>query len=143
MLIPYNVSVMALFEHYSACAPVYVPSRDFMKQLMAEHPDEVLFQLSYAQIEGRPARPPSAGFLDLNDLGDETVVDWYLDRADFYDDEWMPRIRRFDSWEHLDELLDSDDQLAISRWMAAEKPERLGRIAELWDGLDWMAQVTP
>ncbi len=69
-------------------------------------------------------------------------MDWYLDRADFYDLQWFPRIRRFESWSHLDHLLATDDQHAISAQMAAEKPERLAAIAALWDELGWMKRVT-
>ena len=143
VLIPYNVSIMALFEHYSACAPIYVPDRAFLKDLAADHPAEVLGSISFSQVRGRPAAPPRRqGALDLNDVRDEQVVDWYLDRADFYDLEWMPRIRRFESWPHLAHLLATDDQAAISAEMAAEKPERLARIAALWDGLDWLGRVS-
>ena len=28
-------------------------------------------------------------------------VDWWLDRADFYDSRWFPGIKYFDSWEDL------------------------------------------
>ena len=42
VVVPYNVSIMSLCEHYSACAPVYVPDRAFLKRLMAENPREVL-----------------------------------------------------------------------------------------------------
>ena len=137
IFIPYNVSIMALFEHYTACAPTYVPSRSFLKELMAQYPADVLGNLSFCQVTGHPpARRPNG--LDLNDVSDEAVVDWYLDRADFYDREWMPRIRQFDSWEHLDHLLATDDMQAISAQMAAERPDRLGRIDALWDELPWL-----
>lgn len=142
VLIPYNVSIMALFEHYSACAPIYVPTREFLKQLAAAHPAEVLGSISFSQVRGRPAaRPQRDGALDLNEVRDGQVVDWYLDRADFYDLDWMPLIRRFESWSHLDHLLGTDDHAAISREMAAEKPARLARIAALWDQLGWLDRV--
>jgi hypothetical protein len=137
VFIPYNVSIMSLFEHYTACAPIYVPDRRFLKELMAEYPDDVLSSLSFCQVTGHPpARRPDG--LDLNDTADEAVLDWYLDRADFYDEEWMPRVRQFDSWEHLDHLLATDDPHEISAQMAAERPERLRRIAALWDELPWL-----
>jgi hypothetical protein len=140
VFIPYNVSIMALFEHYSACAPIYVPGPELLKALMAEHPADVLSSVSFCQVTGRaPARAGDG--LDLNDLGDERVVDWYLERADFYDREWMPHVRRFDSWEHLDELLAADDQAGISEEMRAAQPERLARIAALWDDLGWTGRV--
>lgn len=141
VFIPYNVSIMSLFEHYTACAPIYVPSRSFVKELHAHHPADVLGNLSFSQVTGHPAARRVAG-LDLNDTSDDAVVDWYLDRADFYDDEWMPHIRQFDSWEHLDDLLESDDPQAISAEMAAERPVRLGRIDALWDELGWFDDLT-
>jgi hypothetical protein len=143
VVIPYNVSIMSLCEHYSACAPTYVPTRAFLKQLMAQYPDEVLSDLSFTQVTGRPAVARPYADLDLNDIRDEQVVDWYLDRADFYDRTWMPRIREFESWSHLDHLIATDDHMAISQQMAIERPERLARIAALWDGIDWMARVAP
>ncbi len=142
VLIPYNVSVMALFEHYAACAPIYVPTRSFLEELAAAHPAEVLGSISFSQVSGRPAAPPRReGALDLNDVRDGQIVDWYLDRADFYDPDWMPRIRQFESWPHLDQLLATDDHHAISAEMAAESPARLAKVAALWDQLDWLNRV--
>lgn len=140
VFIPYNVSIMALFEHYSACVPIYVPDRSFMKQLMAEQPRDVLSALSFCQVTGRtPAARP--GRPNLNDIRDTQVVDWYLDRADFYDSSWMPHIRQFESWTHLDHLLATDDPHAISAEMQRERPERLRRIDELWNELRWTASL--
>jgi hypothetical protein len=79
--------------------------------------------------------------MDLNDVKDPSVLDWYLDRADFYSREWMPRIREFESWAHLDHLLATDDHRAISDRMAAERQARLARISGRWDSLDWVTQV--
>jgi len=139
--IPYNVSIMSLLEHYSACAPIYLPTRAFLTKLRATDP-EILASISFSQVTGKRAAPPvRAGAIDLNDVRDPQVIDWYLDRADFYDVEWMPRIRQFESWSHLDHMLATDDPAAISAAMAAEKPDRLARIAALWDGLDWLERV--
>jgi hypothetical protein len=140
VFIPYNVSVMALFEMYTACVPLYVPARAFLKELMQRHPRDVLSSLSFCQVTGHPPARRVDG-LDLNDLSDETVVDWYLDRADFYDPEWMPGIRFFESWEHLDHLLDTDDPAAISAEMASARPDRLQRIDAMWDGVAWFDAV--
>jgi len=139
VFIPYNVSLMSLFEHYTACAPIYVPERSFLKRLMAEHPTDVLSELSFSQVTGKS--PARAGKLDLNDARDEQVVDWYLDRADFYDSAWMPHIRLFESWEHLDHLLETDDQHAVSAAMAADRPAREARIDALWNQLRWVEQL--
>lgn len=140
VFIPYNISVMALFEQYTACVPTYVPTRSFLTRLREQNPRDVLGTLSFCQITGRaPARRPSG--LDLNDTDDSRVIDWYLERADFYDSEWMPRIRQFESWEHLDELLASDDPETTSAQMVAERTNRLSRIDSLWDQLPWLAAL--
>jgi hypothetical protein len=141
VIIPYNTSLMSLFEHYAACAPIYVPTRAFLKQLMAEYPDEVLSDLSFSQIVGHPAAPRPYADLDLNNVRDPAVVDWYLDRADFYDRDWMPAIREFESWGHLNQLIATDDHLAIGGKMAADARRRLERIRGLWDDVGWLAVV--
>jgi hypothetical protein len=140
IFIPYNVSIMSLFEHYAAGAPTYVPSRAFLKQLMAEHPGGVLSSISFTQVSGQP--PALRGEdLDLNNVRDPQVVDWYLDRADFYDTDLMPLLRQFDSWSHLDHLLVTDDHAAISAEMRASNPERFRRIADRWDAVGWLNQL--
>lgn len=141
VFIPYNVSLMSLFEHYTACAPIYVPTRTFLKRLMAEHPDDVLSELSFSQVSRKPAA--RTGRLDLNDVQDERVVDWYLDRADFYDAAWMPHIRQFESWQQLDHMLASDDPRAISADMASDRLQREAQIEALWDALPWVEMLEP
>jgi hypothetical protein len=141
VVIPYNTSLMSLFEHYSACAPIYVPAPTFLKTLMQQHPTEVLSDLSFSQITGRPVPRRARAEADLNDVRDEEIVDWYLRRADFYDHDWMPAIRQFESWPHLESLIASDDHREISREMIATKPERQARIAALWNEVDWLKRV--
>lgn len=141
VVVPYNVSVMSIFEHYTACAPVYVPTPEFLKELMAEHPTEVLSDLSFGQVVGAAVAPRPDVDVDLNDVRDPQVVDWFLERADFYDPQWMPHVRLFESWAHLDHLLGTDDHAAISARMAADAPERRARIAALWDRVDWFDRV--
>lgn len=140
VFIPYNVSIMALFEHYTACAPIYVPDRAFLKELMREYPKDVLSSVSFCQVAGHPPAKRPDG-LDLNDLRDPAVVDWYLDRADFYDADWMPHVRRFESWAHLDDMLQRDDPHEISAAMASDRDGRLRRIDALWDSLGWFEKV--
>jgi hypothetical protein len=53
----------------------------------------------------------------------------------------MPHIRQFESWSHLDDLLEKDDPRETSERMQTDRAERLRRIAALWDELDWMQQL--
>jgi hypothetical protein len=141
VFVPYNVSIMSLFEHYAAGMPIYVPERALLKRLMAEHPRDVLGSLSFSQVTGRPAAVPATARIDLNDVADPQVVDWYLDRADFYDNARMPQIRCFESWAHLDHLLAGDDPEQTAERMARERAERLASIAAVWDELPWLERL--
>lgn len=141
ILIPYNVSTMTLFEAYTACMPIYVPSKKFLKKLTASYPGEVMCHLSFSQVVGgNAALRPSSG-IDLNDIHDPSVLEWYLDRADFYSQEWMPEMRQFESWTHLDHLLATDDQQAISERMKTAREDRQRRIRALWCSLGWLNRV--
>lgn len=78
--IPYEISTMSLFEQYTAGIPIYIPSRELLKEL-AQH-----FGSSYWKI------PPP-------ELTDTSNVDWWLDRADYYN--ILEHVYIFTSWEDL------------------------------------------
>lgn len=77
---------MTLFELATAGVPVAVPSRSLFQSLRRRYKG-VLDELTYAEVhrtlvsgrEGSPVDWAAGGYLD-----------WWLDRADFYDKELMP-----------------------------------------------------
>ncbi len=48
-------------------------------------------------------------------------VAWWLDRADFFDEEWFPGIKYFDSWEELVALAvqepDDEEERHRAEWL--------------------------
>lgn len=89
LIIPQNISTMTLFELATAGVPVVVPGRELMKSLRERFPD-VLGELTFGEIakvsEHRFAGTPM-------DWRSEDYLDWWLDRADFYDAALMPNVR--------------------------------------------------
>jgi len=63
---------------------------------------------------------------------EETYLDWWLSRADIYDEDWMPGVRFFDSWEELLEKLGERPDVEQSRQHLASLERRRERILKLW-----------
>lgn len=97
LVIPQNVSTMTLFELATAGVPVVVPGRNFVKSLRARFPD-VLGELTFAEI-AKISEPRFAG--TPMDWRSDKYLDWWLDRADFYDLVLMPNVRVAESISDL------------------------------------------
>jgi len=106
---PYSISTMSIFEQYTAGVPLLLPTKRFAKKLYFEN--NILFsELNFNQVLHMPpvgTLMPQYLNLDLNNYTSEQVVDFFLDRADFYDKDFMPSINFFDSFEELIELTNS------------------------------------
>jgi len=97
-IIPYNISTMTLFELATLGVPVSVPSRRFLKDLAGEQKGGALSQLTWFQVHG--IEPPT-GIKNPNNSNRGDFLDWWMDRADFYDPELMPNVRVVDSVTEL------------------------------------------
>jgi hypothetical protein len=133
---PYNISTMSIFEEYSANVPLFFPSKKFLRSLQASYPDRILNQLSFYQVYNiaQPTTPH-----DLNNIHDESSLNSWIDSADFYDEENMPYIQYFDSFEHLEQLLKTVDCKAISAKMNEHNKQRQKLVVEKWKKI--LAQI--
>ena len=99
--LPYEISIMSIFEQYSSYIPLFFPSKTFYKQLILEHKaDMATYSGSYWKYG---CYPPEYEVIKS--------LDWWLDRCDFYPDQdendgfFMKYIHYYESWDHLKELL--------------------------------------
>jgi hypothetical protein len=99
-IVPYNISVMSLFELATMGVPVIVPSQKLMKELRMEF-EGVLSEVSFIEMNSVVTNEMSE--FDPNNYLASGYIDWWLERADFYNTELMPNVAVIDS---LDELLD-------------------------------------
>lgn len=96
--IPYNISTMFLFEMATLGVPVLIPSKGFMMDLKASF-DGVLSELTFMEMAG--VHPPQSLSTDCPgaDAGSDAHIDWWLERADFYNQELMPNVLQFSSFD--------------------------------------------
>lgn len=88
--IPYEVSTMSMFEHFSAGLPLFFPSKTFWKSMAT---------LQSMKSYWKDAPPPE--LLEFRD-----PCKW-IDLSDVYEIFVSPNTHYFDSFEHLFQLLES------------------------------------
>lgn len=113
--IPYNASLMSIFEQYTANVPLVFPSKElavqiptFMKE--AFFPGTKLSQREFEYF----------GSYDR------------LALADFYDEEWMPHLLYFNNFQELEGIVTSD-LTETSNKMKDFNLERKSKIEKLWE----------
>lgn len=126
VVIPYQVSTMFMFEVMNAGMPMYVPSDSLMQEWVSRNSAGVLSQLSYFQVRGIDTNMRPRG--DLNRTCDSEIRQWWLDRADFSSSSGYPLIRRFDSFDHLGELVQEnikvEDSVKATKWADKNRARR-------------------
>lgn len=134
IVIPYNVSVMSVFEYYQAAIPLFFPSKEFCMELYSNFSGEgVLSELSWLQVHGvNGGSVLYAGQNDPNDYGNMSVMEQWINYSDWYDSEWMPHITYFKSFSELEEQIRSADLKGISDKMRRHNVTRKIKIETLW-----------
>jgi hypothetical protein len=130
---PYQISVMSLCEQYSANVPLFFPSKDFLYLLQNQRPTDILNEVSFFWMFKSVPPPTLVG--DLNNLKDPNVLKFWIDSADFYNEENMPYIQYFHSFEHLEYLLRTVDTQEISKKMKEHNLKKKKMVFEKWKRL--------
>lgn len=121
VFIPYTNSIMRLFEFAYLGIPVFIPSDEFLLELVQEEMPGVLDQLSFVGI----VPGEDGGELPkLSDWRNPETLKWWLDRSDFNDSDLMPNVIRFRSWQDLQALLENPPA-ALSREVLDRRNARL------------------
>lgn len=117
--IPYNTSLMSIFEQYTANVPILVPTMDFglRKSGLTGFMSEVIFT-------------PSCIDFDLTQLKEKASL-----LSDFYDPEVMPYINQFDSYTELLDLINELDFNDISAKMKTHNTKRKELVYNLWHSM--------
>lgn len=139
VLIPYNCSIMSIFEHYTANIPLFVPSLDFMLELYTEHKQNgVLSELTWNQVFNLQSGSILFKTLkndDPNNYQDINNMKNWIELSDFYNNEWMPHITYFDSFEELKNKINTADLKSISNNMQEFNLIRKNLILDRWKNL--------
>lgn len=123
--VPYNASIMSLFEHYWLGIPIFVPTERFLIWLADD--GLALSQLSWRgpDINGRGSAILAArehlaiGGVEiaLEDPAGRLGVEQWMRFYDFYNRQEFPHLTYFESWKDLREKLRGVDLGAISKEM--------------------------
>ena len=97
-LVPYNISTMQLFELSTAGIPVVVPSKKFLAELFFLNSS--LGEVSFFQTNRFATDSLQVG--NPNNYSSTEFLDFWIERADFYDRELMPNVFYVDSFQELD-----------------------------------------
>ena len=111
--IPYQVSVMSLFEQYQMGIPILVPTPQFLWTLHNKY--NVVSQRTWQQVRqnirprGSPisASPKFMGCPDPNNDKDRDAFLYWVKFGDFWQ---FPHIIQFDSWSDLKTIIDNPDK---------------------------------
>lgn len=132
--VPYNASIMSIFEMYASGIPMLFPSLRFALELFAEHRHEGVFsELSYNQVYHLPPRSAiPSNPLDPNNYECATTMSQWIAKSDFYDADNLKHLLYFDSFDELPELLDRIDPAQIHQRMREHQRLRSARSHEMW-----------
>lgn len=132
--IPYQISYMSIFEQYTSNIPLFFPTKEFLLKLYTEKRYSVLKEMSWNNLYNAPDRSMIAhgSEFDPNAYNDIESVSFWLNYADFYDDTWMPYITYFDSFDELNDIVNTVDTAYISDCMKRFNNLRQNQIHNMW-----------
>jgi hypothetical protein len=107
--IPYEVSTMSMFEHFSAGIPLFFPSKVFWKSISTIQ--------SMSAYWGSTVPPELSEFRDMST---------WIDRSDVYGTFVSPNTHYFDSFEHLFHLLESFE------YVESRTDVYVGNVLKIW-----------
>ena len=137
--IPYHNSTMSIFENYTSNIPLFFPSYAFMLKLRSEYGKHgVLNQVTWREINN--LEPGSIiefdskdnTITDINDYGTISNEEGWIKLCDFYDQEWMPHLQYFNSFDELKDLIRTVDTKQISKNMSDFNKIRKEKIYDSW-----------
>jgi len=135
IIIPYNCSTMSIFEYYTSNIPIFCPSKKLMKELYSKYSNYVLSELTWNQTFQNP--PGSIVECDRsndpNDYLNLNIMNRWIDYSDYYNQEWMPHIIYFDTFEELKSKLYSVNLKDVSNNMRNFNILRKDKIYYEWN----------
>ncbi len=128
--LPYQISTMSIFEQYTACVPLFFPSKNFISSLHAKYPNAILSELSFYQVKDLAVGELSS--TNPNNIKNTEVLNEWIENADYYDNESMPFISYFDNYEDLNTKLQNSDLFKISKNMKEHNKYRYSNATKKW-----------
>ena len=127
---PYEMSTMSIFEQYSANVPLFFPTKRFLKELILSN--NYNFCSRYIMlnnlVKSNKVYPKS---LDIA-MDDNTWIDFWVDKADYYDEDNMKYIVYFDGLSELEQLIKTTNTKEVSENMSNHNVIRKEKVYSSW-----------
>lgn len=125
--IPYEISTMSIFEQYSANIPLFFPSKKYLHELIKNGHN----------LQSRYNKHTNNNYHNnLNEcLNDNTWLNFWIDNADYYDENNMKYIMYFDNNIHLIDLLKNTDTNILSEKMKEHNIIRKKNVYDSWKNI--------
>lgn len=128
VLIPYQVSTMFFFEIYRMNVPIFVPSLQLLVSWVREY--GILWERLYGTPERLPHSRMDEDPMPSPYANDTESLSFWLNHSDYY---VFPHVQRFDSWEHLLNIIITTDLAVVSAQMRTYNMIERGRQLKTWD----------
>ena len=134
VVVPYNASIMSIFEMYASGLPMFFPSQRYAMELYAGNRQNGVFsELSYNQVRGLPSGSViSCDSLDPNNYDNVATMAHWIAKSDFYDPDNLRHLLYFDSFNELEDLLHSTDFNDVHNKMVVHHRGRLAQVNASW-----------
>jgi hypothetical protein len=136
--VPYQVSIMSLFEQYAMGIPILAPTPSFMwslhkkYQIMGERTWYTVKNDKRSRSSGLPPWKDGAakenGYDPNNDIDKKAFIHW-VSKGDYWT---LKHIVHFDSWQELSEVIENTDFQEVSRKMLQQHALYLKETRESW-----------
>jgi hypothetical protein len=126
---PYEISTMSIFEQYTANIPLFFPSKRFLKELISTN--KYNFISRYIMINSVKTNKVYPNSLDIA-MDDNTWINFWVDKADYYDEENMKYIIYFDNMNELESLIKNTNMKEVSEKMVQHNIVRKDNIYSSW-----------
>lgn len=135
--VPYQVSVMSLFEQYRMNIPMFFPSRELLTKWQHKH--MLMNERTWAGVSGRRDKQSAIGsFLpnstipDPNNESEEEAIRYWIEFSDFYQ---FPHILYYDSIPDLVGMLEKMtllELLEVSKKMRQHNIQAKNELLNKW-----------
>jgi hypothetical protein len=130
--VPYQVSVMSLFEQYRMNIPLFFPSLNLLTEWQYQH--HVMNERTWDMVNGHtPSGSHIPGVLpgvpDPNNERDKDAIQYWLRYADFY--QW-PHIIYYDSYEDLIQKMSNTNLKEVSEKMKVYNVKARNELITKW-----------
>lgn len=126
--LPYQISTMSLFEQYTANIPLLFPTKRLLKELVSNKIAQ--FDVRYTTLFDGNKRKYPAYLSDA--LDDDKYIDFFIDRADYYNEDVFKYISYYDSLDSINDLVNNLDTKQISKQMTEWNKIREKKIYLQW-----------